>query len=76
MGRLSAKKATEKEKYYGLAKALNPNRKEVAYPRTPIVVATLVILPPPLKRHIRRPKEEYIYNRIIPKRYKSIYINY
>ena len=43
MGRLSTKKATEKEKYYGLAKALNLNRKEVAYPRTPIVVATLII---------------------------------
>ena len=76
MGRLSAEKATEKEKHCGLAKALNPNRKEVACPRVPIVVATLVILPPPLKRYIRRPKEEYIYNRIIPKRYKSIYINY
>ena len=43
MGRLSAKKATEKEKHCGLAKALNPNRKEVACPRIPIVVATLVI---------------------------------
>ena len=42
MGRLSTKKATEKEKHYGLAKALNPNRKEVTYPRTPIVVAILV----------------------------------
>ena len=31
MGRLSAEKATEKEKHCGLAKALNPNRKEVAY---------------------------------------------
>ena len=76
MGRLSTKKATEKEKHYGLAKALNPNRKEVVYPRTPIVVAILIILPPPLKRYIYRHKEEYIYNYIIPKRYKSIYINY
>ena len=42
MGRLSAKKATEKEKHYGLAKALNPNRKEVACPYIPIVVAILV----------------------------------
>ena len=43
MGRLSTEKATEKEKYCGLAKALNPNRKEVACPRIPIAVAILVI---------------------------------
>ena len=44
MGRLSAEKATEKEKHCGLAKALNPNRKEVACPRAPMAVATLVTL--------------------------------